>query len=161
MSDLYSIRRENLRALITKHGNGEIAAAAGYPTPSYLSQMVGTKSNRGVTEKTARRIEEALRLPVHWLDQERDAFGKPVGKTIIPTSLVVESTLPVKKVPLSIVDPEHFADCAYIVCAAMTKYNTKLPKDKFAKVVGMLINSADQSDSAQQNLAETLVSLSM
>lgn len=92
MADLYEIRRNNLRALIIKHGNGEIAKAAEYPTPSYLSQMVGAKSKRGITEKTARRIESALLLPIYWLDQERDEYGKEVAPPTNGGLYVVETT---------------------------------------------------------------------
>lgn len=161
MTAIQEIRKINLRALITKHGNGEVAKLAGYPSPSFLSQMVGEKSKKVITEKSARRIEAALRLPDYWLDQERDAYGKPVGKPTAVTSFVVEKAPPGPKEALSIVDPDHFADCAYIVFAAMSDRGITLPKAKFSTVVGMLMGSADQSDNALRNLADALVNLSM
>ena len=44
MATIYEIRRDNLKALIREHGNGEVSKAAGYPSASYISQMVGPKS---------------------------------------------------------------------------------------------------------------------
>ena len=44
MATIYEIRRDNLKALIREHGNGEVSKAAGYSSASYISQMVGPKS---------------------------------------------------------------------------------------------------------------------
>lgn len=160
MADLYEIRRHNLRALIAKHGNGEVAKAAGYPSPSYLSQMVGKKAKRGITERSARRIETAMLLPIHWLDVERDDYGNAVGGGIPSRLPPTEIPTPGRPEPLSIINPEHFTESAYIVCAAMAKMGIQVPKSKFPTVVGMLINSPDQTEEGLKKLAEQLVMLS-
>jgi hypothetical protein len=160
MADLYSIRRHNLRALIAKHGNGEVAKAAGYPSPSYLSQMVGKKAKRGITERSARRIETAMLLPLHWFDTERDDYGNAVNSSNTAKTPPVEIPTPGRPEPLGIINPEHFTESAYIVCAAMAKLNIQIPKSKFPTVVGMVINSPDQTEDGLQKLAEQLVMLS-
>lgn len=73
--NIADIRRENLRALIKKHGSGKLSKMLGYRQPSFLSQLAGPKPNREVTEKTARRFEVELKLPTGTLDQPLPADG--------------------------------------------------------------------------------------
>lgn len=70
-TDVFDNRRENLRALIHQHrGATNLSKMLGLTSPSYLSQMVGPRRSRQVTEKTARDIERKLLLPSGWLDQQ-------------------------------------------------------------------------------------------
>jgi hypothetical protein len=122
--------------------------------------MVGKKAKRGITERSARRIETAMLLPIHWLDIERDDYGNAVTNGNTVKSAPVEIPTPGRSEPLSIINPEHFTESAYIVCAAMAKMDIQIPKSKFPTVVGMLINSPDQTEEGLKKLAEQLVMLS-
>jgi hypothetical protein len=67
------IRRENLRALIERMGDGakqEIAAMLGHANASVISHWAGPKPTRNIAEQAARSIEQGLGLPVGWLDIE-------------------------------------------------------------------------------------------
>lgn len=73
-SDIQRIRREALRRLVEKHGGPTtLGRMLGFKGPSYVSQMV--TGLRPITEKTARKIEEALELKQWALDQ-------PDGKAV-------------------------------------------------------------------------------
>ncbi|MBN3809432.1 hypothetical protein [Paraburkholderia sp. Ac-20347] len=48
-------------------GPSKAARLFGYSAPSFLSQML--KGDRPVTEKTARRMERMIGLPIGWLDE--------------------------------------------------------------------------------------------
>lgn len=62
-------RRANLRTLMEQRGVNALARQLGYANASFLSQMAGPNPIRGVTEKTARRFEARLGLPVGSLDR--------------------------------------------------------------------------------------------
>lgn len=151
MKTLYEIRRENLRTLVQERGNSEVAKAAGYKSPSYLSQMIGRKAIRPVTEDTARRVEVGLHLPHLSLDQERDPYGRPVAGS---------GRREHDNEPLSMVSPDQFSNCATIVSNEMVAAGVKTTADKFAVIVGLLINSPDQSDDGLHALAAQLVKIS-
>ena len=86
MPSTYEIRRENLRRLIEQWGGPKpLADKLGYRNASFLVQMAGPNPNREVTEKTARRIEEALDLRVGWLDQPG---AEQNGSTLVDMTLV-------------------------------------------------------------------------
>jgi len=158
VSTIYEIRRENLKALIRQHGNQEVAVRAGYPNGSFLSQMTGPQAIRQVSEKTARRVEEALALPVGWMDTHRDEYGKtveaaaPEGNSPPPVS---------EPIPLLMVDHERFAVCAAAVSNAMVNLGAKLSTKKFTTIVTMLMERTDLSEPALFALAETLVKIAV
>ncbi|ANY85957.1 S24 family peptidase [Pseudomonas putida] len=70
--DIYEIRRQNLRELVTERFNGRIAglAEAIERAPSYLSRCLSGKPEhrKRVGEALARDIEDRLDLPRFWLD---------------------------------------------------------------------------------------------
>lgn len=71
--DITEIRRVNIRTLVEKRGMlSKLSKALGYKNPSFLSQMVGPNPTREVTEKFARRVEEAAGLEPGALDRPRD-----------------------------------------------------------------------------------------
>ena len=157
MSTIYEIRRENLRTLTREHGTGAVAKAAGYPSSSYISQMAGPKPIRDVQEKNARKIERSLGLPEYWLDQKRDPYGN------IELAGAKEKTPPPVDNPVSLptVDPEQFAVCAAAVSNAMVAVGAKLPAKKFAAIVTMLLDHADQNEAALYAKAESLVRIAV
>ena len=71
MPTVYEYRRENLRRLIEQwHGPGALGAKLGYSNASFLVQMCGPNPTREISERTARKGERTLDLPVWWLDGE-------------------------------------------------------------------------------------------
>lgn len=63
-------RRENLRRLTSENGGpSAVAKRLGYSNGSFLVQMIGPSPMRPVSERTARRVEEAFGLPEGTLDR--------------------------------------------------------------------------------------------
>ncbi|QXV72215.1 hypothetical protein Acf1_00018 [Acidovorax phage ACF1] len=75
--DIAEIRRQNLRALIEKHGGSKLAKMLGYASPSFLSQQAGPNPTREVTERSARAFEKKLGLPPGHLDRLPEAEDAP------------------------------------------------------------------------------------
>lgn len=67
---IYHRRRMHLQQLVDERGALAIAGALGYSSGSFISQMLGPRARRRITEGTARRIEAALGLEAGWLDRE-------------------------------------------------------------------------------------------
>lgn len=107
-NDVFQNRRANLKALIVQHeGATPLAKALGYGSPSYLSQMVGPKPSRQITEKVARQIERKLLLPQGWLDKRPTAYPVKVDEQRVQeTVLLVGQLLRDTAVAVS---PEQFA----------------------------------------------------
>lgn len=68
LSQLSETRRANLRRLADEHGPTALATRIGWPSVSFLSQMIGPNPTRPVTERTARLIEYRLSLEPGLLD---------------------------------------------------------------------------------------------
>jgi hypothetical protein len=89
---LTEIRRENLRKIITDVGGvSALARKIGSASPSFLSQMTGPKSDRNVSEKTCRDIEQKLGLPHLSMDS-------PTGSLVAPTQDIMALLKMVAKV---------------------------------------------------------------
>jgi hypothetical protein len=88
--EVFKLRRENLRALIRQHeGATSLAKMLGYSSPSYLSQMVGPRPVRQVTEKVARGIEQRLRMPNGWLDKKHDSYVSRIDEGSVSDTIVL------------------------------------------------------------------------
>lgn len=69
MQSLFDNRRTNLRMLIDQWGGPlPISRKLGYRNASFIVQMAGPNPTREISERTARKIEEALGLAPGWLD---------------------------------------------------------------------------------------------
>lgn len=118
MRKISEVRRDNLRALVAKRGGGtKVAAQLGYRSASFLSQQIGPKPSREITEKSAREYEQKLGLQEGELDRD-DGPTKPVEATVAAatsTDVLVDviralgGVLETEKVNLS---PGRFADVA-------------------------------------------------
>lgn len=73
MAALYTARLCNVRALAANNG-GPVALAAklGWDQ-AWMSQLIGKNPSRNITERTARKIETKLALPIGCLDLMRAA----------------------------------------------------------------------------------------
>ncbi len=69
-------RINNLRRLAEKRGRNALAELTGI---SYIAHMISPNPTRPITEKNARRIEEALNLPNRWLDESHPVNEKIPG----------------------------------------------------------------------------------
>lgn len=72
VSELYELRRDNIRRLFETESKTALAKRMGV-TPSMLSQIAGPKPTRTIAEKQARDIEHKLGLDHGWLDLDHDA----------------------------------------------------------------------------------------
>lgn len=167
MTTIYDIRRENLRMLVADKGNTEVAKAAGYSSSSYLSQMVGPKANRAVTEATARKVERALGLAHLWMDTERDPYGNPLTPDAVAYNNLPrppgESYEPdIERLPdTHILDADKLLMCASLVSNVTADLGVRISTPKFKMIVGMLMDTDDQSENALTRTANQLVKLSM
>lgn len=74
MQSVYEIRRENLRVLMSQWGGPtSLSKKLGHANGSYLAQLAGPNPSRDMSERTARTIEQTLKLPLGWLDQPQQA----------------------------------------------------------------------------------------
>jgi AraC-like DNA-binding protein len=86
-------RRDKLAQLIREHGLGELASAAGC-SPDYLTQIIkgykasfikgdGSSSERGLGDKAARAIEDALELGRGWFDNDEEQMLTPQEQEVM------------------------------------------------------------------------------
>lgn len=67
------LRKINLRTLIARYGGpSALAKKLGYSNATFISQMIGPKPIRPLSEKTCRKIETALDLPPLWMDEDHE-----------------------------------------------------------------------------------------
>ncbi len=69
LAPVYEVRRENLRALA--EGSAAGLARKLSVSAAYMSQLIGVTPTRTVSERMARRAEQALGLHQGWLDIKR------------------------------------------------------------------------------------------
>lgn len=109
------IRRTNLRNLIEQHGGvSRLSEKLGYNSPSFLVQQAGPNPTREVTEKSARKFEQKLGLPVGVLDQNPEQTSAQQAPAAIDTGVIsdvirlVGALMAREQVPVPA--PERFAD---------------------------------------------------
>jgi phage repressor protein C with HTH and peptisase S24 domain len=82
-SKLQEIRRKNLEMACEIHSQqADIAAIYGCE-PSYISNLIKGKKNIG--EKTARKLEECLKKPMHWMDTPQALMPNDESKPLLTT----------------------------------------------------------------------------
>ena len=64
------MRKRNLLALVGRYGRQQALADAVGLSVQYINQMLS--GHRSIGEKTARKIEAALQLPVGWMDRDEN-----------------------------------------------------------------------------------------
>lgn len=89
MDATQEIRRARLRRLIEEYGGPlNLARRVGQFGASYLTQLAGPHPTRVISEKFARKVETALKLPPGWLDTPDSAppapraASTPLGDTL-------------------------------------------------------------------------------
>ena len=137
-------RRANGRAHIERNGSvGKVAAKMDYANPSFLVQIFGPTPTRTPTEKTAHRIEDALKLPRGTLDQD-----VTTGTT---------TATPVASAPEGTMDADMLAEVIMLVQSTTLAEAVDLVPKRFATVTAMALQ--DSVEHEGQPRAEYIRSL--
>lgn len=142
-SQILETRRENGRAQIERHGGvGKVAVKMGYANPSFLVQIFGPSPTRTPTEKTARRLEEALHLPRGALD------GTPDDATPRTAS------------PVGTFDADMLADIIRMVDTIGQGEAVKMTPNRFASVTAMaMADGMEHQGQPRESYVRSLVRL--
>lgn len=112
----------------------------GYRTPSYLVQMFGPNPTRQPTEKTMRRMEQALDLPALSLDTEPQAAPTSTagGLTTAQVSEVIRLVSTILENEQVSVPYTRFADVVTLALEDSTEHNGALRENRIRQVVRLL-----------------------
>lgn len=89
--DLKTTRIANARLAIERAGGvGQVAAKMGYANASFLVQMFGPNPTRPASEKTVRKMEEALGMQPGTLDSAPKPQLPPAAATQVNTQQLVQ-----------------------------------------------------------------------
>lgn len=128
-------RQRNLKLLIEQWGGaGGLSAKLGYSNASYISHL--TTGHRPITEKTARKIETVLGLPLSWMDA--DHATRPTSRRNNADVLSAGTKI----------DTELFSRVTAGVISVLEERETKLDVRKFEKIVTVLYKCAVGSGDA-------------
>ena len=89
MRNIYSIRADNLRSLIKRHGSTKVFCEKHQIlSASEISQILSETHRRNLGPKVARRIEETLNLRSNWMDEVHLSHTPNELKTVIHETLL-------------------------------------------------------------------------
>jgi hypothetical protein len=136
MTTISDIRRANIRLLVEQRGGlTKLSRLLGYKNPSFLSQMLSeTAATREVTERTARRIEEALGLPADHLDVPVE----PSPKADLVVKTPVGPAIEIKQAPQSADTVEMVSNVIRAVGAACEAEGVQMGAGRFAELVAIV-----------------------
>ena len=135
MQPVFDIRRANLRKLAEQWGGPTtLAAKLGHSNGSYMAQLAGPHPTRDVSEKVAREIEKTLGLPHGWMDkQHKGVLGQPDTDALIEVVALVRDVLEAEGI--------------------------KAPKAKFAEIVNLVYERAQETNAEERAFARRLANL--
>jgi hypothetical protein len=129
MNDLHTVRRTNLRHLIDSYGGPtSLSEKLGYSNGSFLVQIAGPNPIRPLTEKTARKIEEKLKLEEGWFDREHTGIINYAKSTASIVAL----------------DTERLVDCIAAVSHAAEDLHLHLNPEKIGALVALIYDYTGQ-----------------
>jgi len=132
--DIYEVRRENLRKLMSQWGGPTtMAARLGHSNGSFLAQLAGPHPSRDISERVARGMEAKLKLPLGFLD----------------------ATQP-QRPPL---DDDMLARSVRAVAAAVEAGKARPTPDQFAELVAMAYDDSVARGGCDESYINRLVSL--
>lgn len=134
------LRRDNLRSLIRERYHNSPSALAtdcGYTNGSFIVQMAGPSPTRVVTEKTARKIEQSLKLPEGWLDQDHSREAARAVHEAPAPYVVHAAASRSAPMPSAGADSPLVADVVRLVGEIAQAENVSLPPAKLADVVAL------------------------
>lgn len=145
MVDTAEVRRHNLRQLVLKYeGMNNLARALGLTKGAYISQILSSqlsdKNKRVLSEKTARKWERLLGLPVGWMDTPTDAFGAPLG-------------------PKGTINPALLTETIVTVLDALKAAKVTMGHDQIAELIVMQYTDASALGRNDKTRLEKIVSL--
>lgn len=73
LKPVYDTRRANLRALAALHNGPKALGKLLKVSAAYMNALAGPNPSRNITEQTARKFEQRLKLAPGWLDMTRAA----------------------------------------------------------------------------------------
>lgn len=158
MDDIKAIRIANARSAIEKAGGvGKVAALMGYANASFLVQQFGPHPTRNPSEKTMRRIEEALGLEAGILDR------RPEVHRVVPSSDALSRAE--NKVEMSAEDKravtgvskDLLTSAVSLIGALQEQEAVTLSPEKFAALVAMAYE--DGADAAAESRLRKVVQL--
>lgn len=121
--DLKTNRIANARLAIERAGGvGQVAGKMGYANASFLVQMFGPNPTRPATEKTVRKMEEALGLPPGALDSPPNVQLPPASATQV--------------------DTQQLAHMIHMVSRLAAEEGVKLTDERFASLVSLAYEEA-------------------
>lgn len=142
-ADVLQRRRNNLRAVAGQWGGVTgLAKKLGYEGPSYLSQMIGPKHSRPISERTARSIEHAVGLPTGWLDGAHKELTE----------------VEVDHAPIAISEP-LFAQVAAVLQSALNEAGASLSAEKAHAIFTRVYAEAQKSGTVDSELIRDLIAL--
>lgn len=152
MPNLSDTRRANIRALVDERGGlTKLSKILGYKNPSFLSQMLSVGgATREVTERTARRIEDALGLPSGHLDHQA-AVGP------LPVSTAQAEPVPVARPTARATSEETVklvADVIRAVGAACDEAGVNMAPGKFADLVALVYTDSVERGMRPDHVAQ-------
>lgn len=133
--DLMELRVKNLRELTLQWGGpSSIAKKLKISGPSYISQLIS--GHRPLTEKSVRRFEKELGLPVGWFDKDHD---NPTPATPLDDSLVTRVIV--------------------LVATVANEQGVAIRPEQLAEVVSLVYGEAQRSGRLDEQLVNRIVSL--
>lgn len=135
MQSVYEIRRENLRVLMSQWGGPtSLAKKLGHANGSYIAQLAGPNPSRDMSEKTARSIEQTLKLPVGWLDQPQAATEHKLND-------------------------QALANCVRAVATVLRDRNLRPDPEAYATIVQLVYDHAKLTGTIDENFITKLTEL--
>ena len=105
-------RFQNFKEFIRLNGGvNAVAKKLGHANSSHLSQMVGPKRNRPITEKTVRKVEAIYSLPIGYFDKNEGVSAVEVKAELRDVAECLKKHS-VNLSPLSFVDLVDFVEQA-------------------------------------------------
>ena len=138
MPDVYSLRLENLRMLAQQRGGQLKLSQEIGQSKAWMSQLVGRKPQRPISERTARSLESKLDLPPSWLDQDHQGKVSPKAPSI---------TLSLKEA------------LGLVAVSAAGQLVRPIHKAKFAQICGLLYERHGQGGGITTEYVQDLLSL--
>ena len=139
MSKLFNVRKDNLRRLAEEHGGAaSLSKLIGYSNGSRLSQLIGTGAIEDISEKVARSIEQTLKLPEGYLDENRGVVEKESGAAQLAVAIHVLVAELGEEAVAKIAEDKFGELCALLLheFRAAGKVDTKFIK-RLVRVVGL------------------------
>jgi hypothetical protein len=154
--NIQNIRCENLRDVIARHGSAKaVGKLLGYTNGSHISQLVGVRSKRDISDACCREYEKILTLPTGFFDT--------------PPRMLISDTKPGRRsrqclkaaeVLPSPIMPEQVVELIHLVGQVCEMEKVQLSPQKFATLVALaMIDGAAHSNRARPEIVSSLVQL--